>query len=107
MIDVLIATIMVMFATKSFLDAWFEGSVFALPRAYTEAWKGSNNSVIRLSGELFTCRFCLGYHVAFIFSLICSFFVTDWLIIFLIMFAARGMEYELNKFTEYKYDTKE
>lgn len=107
MIDVLIGTLMVVFATKSVLDAWFEGSVFALPRAYTEAWKASNSTVVRLAGELLTCRFCLGYHVSFIFSLVCLAYVSDWFIVFLIMFAARGMEYELNRFMESKYDTKE
>jgi hypothetical protein len=107
MIDVLICVLLVTFATKAVLDAWFEGSVFAIGRAYAEAWKSSDKKITSLLGELLSCRFCLGYHVSFLLSITCCAFISNWLLIFLITFAARGMEYEINRLLEAKYDSKE
>lgn len=105
MIDVLICVFLIVFATKAVLDAWFEGSVFATARAYAEAWKESDKTIVRLFGELLSCRFCLGYHASFVFSIMCCAFISNWLLIFLVSFAARGMEYEFNRLLEAKYDT--
>lgn len=97
MVDVLITVCLVAVATKAALDAWFEGSVFATARAYSEAWKESNSKILSLVGELLTCRFCLGYHMAFIFSITACLFLDNWLLLILVAFAARGMEYEVER----------
>ena len=107
MIDVLIATFLAAVATKAALDAWFEGNVFALARAYAEAWRSSDRKVVSLFGELLSCRFCLGYHASFVFSIICCLLLNNWLFVLLVAFAARGMEYEMERYLRSKYDPKE
>lgn len=97
MIDVLITTLLVAVATKAALDAWFEGSVFSVARAYAEAWKESDKKIVSLFGELLSCRFCLGYHASFIFSIMCCLFIGNWVLVLLVAFAARGFEYEMEK----------
>jgi hypothetical protein len=84
-------------STKGALDAWFEGSLFATARAYTEAWKYSDSTSVSLIGELFTCRFCLGYHVAFYLATICCYSISDFSMLPLIALSARVVESELEK----------
>lgn len=104
MIDGLITTLLVTAATKAALDAWFEGSIFSLARAYGEAWKASDRKIVSLFGELISCRFCLGYYASFIFS--CCLLFDNWLLVLLVTFAARGIEFEIERFLRSKYDTK-
>jgi hypothetical protein len=104
MIDVLIVTFLVVAATKAVLDAWFEGSVFATARAYAEAWKMSDRRVVSLFGELLSCRFCLGYHVSLILSVTFCFLLPSWVLIAVVALAARGIEYEVNRYVERIYD---
>lgn len=104
MIDVLIATFLVAAASKATLDAWFEGTIFGTARAYAEAWKVSDRWVVSTFGELLSCRFCLGYHASFILSCIFYFLLPDWTILLVVALAARGIEYEVNRYVERIYD---
>ena len=104
MIDVLIATFLVAAASKAVLDAWFEGSIFGTARAYAEAWKVSDRWVVSHFGELLSCRFCLGYHASFIMAGIFYFLLPDWVILLVVALAARGIEYEVNRYVERIYN---
>lgn len=104
MVDVLIATFLVAAASKATLDAWFEGTIFGTARAYAEAWKVSDRWVVSIFGELLSCRFCLGYHASFNLSCIFYFLLPDWIILLVVALAARGIEYEVNRYVERIYD---
>jgi hypothetical protein len=104
MIDVLIVTFLVVAAAKAVLDAWLEGSIFATARAYAEAWKESDRRVVRLFGELLSCRFCLGYHVSFILSVMFCCLLPSWVLIAVVALAARGIEHEVNRYVERIYN---
>lgn len=74
------------------LELWFEGSIFARPRAGLEAWAADANRAFRFVGELFTCRLCLGTWVCLFVSLPSPLEGEDW---FLSWGAVRGGEYVL------------
>lgn len=84
-------------STKGALDAWFEGSLFATARAYTEAWGYSDNRCVSLIGELFTCRFCLGYHVSFYISAVCCYSISEFSLLIPMALSARVIEGEIEK----------
>jgi hypothetical protein len=52
-------------ASHAVLTVWFEGSLFARPRAWLEA--GRERSWL---AELLGCRLCLGFHVSVLVALI-------------------------------------
>ena len=95
MIEAILCTVLVAVASKAALDAFFEGSLFAMARAYTEAMKYSDRKTVSLIGDLFSCRFCLGYHVCFWLSVLCCINGISWLLLVPVALAARAIEHQL------------
>lgn len=95
MTEALLYAIMAALASRAAMDAWFEGSIFATARAYSEAWRYSDTKMTSLLGELLTCRFCLGYHVTFWFSVLYCINGASWLLLLPVALTARALEYQL------------
>lgn len=57
----------VVLASGAIIEVWHKGSIFALARAYVQAWHdGSKEGTIKaLFCELLLCPFCKSYHVPF------------------------------------------
>lgn len=95
MVEAIFCAVLVAIASKAALDAFFEGSLFAMARAYGEAMKYSDRKIVSIVGELLSCRFCLGYHVTFWLSVLCCISGISWLLLVPVALASRAIEYQL------------
>ncbi len=95
LIEAILTSLIVAVASKAALDAWFYGTLFSTARAHTEAWRESNSLHTSLAGELLSCRFCLGYHVSFLITVLCCFNDLSFILLVPVWLAARAVEHEV------------
>ena len=66
--QILLDIVAIALAINQVCDTWFNGSIFAVPRAYLEAWQSIEDPTgldrVRLFfADLLLCPFCLSHHV--------------------------------------------